>query len=342
MKKNGRVRFRQDGLLYEKANVPLHVTQRLIARLKVMSKLNIAEHRIPQDGHCQIELNHQKLDIRTSSCPTQYGEKIVLRLLTTEQKIRSMEEVGLNQNQHQRFISALNQPHGLIIVTGPTGSGKTSTLYAALQYLNRDTHNILTIEDPIEISLPKINQTNINPKANMTFSTALRAFLRQDPDIIMIGEIRDTETAEIAIKAAQTGHLVLSTLHTNSAIQTMTRLQHMGIPDYHIKSSVTLITAQRLIRKLCPDCKKLSKEQTALTKYLKLPNNMNYFTPVGCKKCHEGYSGRTGIHEVWPINETDSTTVFETLQETALNAIKAGITSPDEIQRTIIYNETIR
>lgn len=335
--KRCRIRFRKDGLLFETSAPPKEIAQRLVARLKIMSNLDIAEHRLPQDGRIKLLLHDNHFDIRISTCPTLYGEKVVLRILDNEQKPRDIQQIGFNPAQLQEVISAITQPQGLIIVTGPTGSGKTITLYAALQYLNHAIKNIVTVEDPIEINLPNINQTNINIKANLTYEKIVRAFLRQDPDIIMVGEIRDAQTAEIAIKAAQTGHLVLSTLHTNNAQQAFTRLQNMGIESYNILSTLRLVTAQRLLRKLCPYCRqpnlKLPKE------FASLFHSTTTYQAVGCSQCYHGYQGRFAIHEVLPINESQDNIIlknnFLNLREGALNAIKNGLTSFDEAKRVI-------
>src|SRR3990167_11373159 len=249
-----RIRFRSDSLLHEVATFPSPLAMQMITRLKIMANLNIAERRLPQDGHISLQNDH-KIDIRISTCPTLFGEKIVLRLLNSSAIKSDIHQLGLTDTQQQLFLNKLKQPQGLILVTGPTGSGKTITLYSALHYLNKPEKNISTVEDPVEIQLPGINQVNINTKINLHFSTVLRTLLRQDPDIIMIGEIRDPETADIAIQAAQTGHLVLSTLHTNSAIETLTRLHAMKILAYNLAGSLSLIIAQRLIRTLCAHCK---------------------------------------------------------------------------------------
>ena len=250
------IRFRQNGLLRIITTIQKDNATRIAARIKIICQLDITEKRLPQDGHFKIQEQDHYVDVRVSTCPTTHGEKIVLRLLDHQQLLRDIQTLGFTVSQYDSFMRAINKPQGLIIVTGPTGSGKTVTLYAILQYLNSTEKNIVTIEDPVEINLPGINQVNINPKIGLDFARTLRAFLRQDPDIIMIGEIRDAETAAIAINAAQTGHLVLTTLHTNSAAEALTRLNQMGIKDYDVKSSLLLITAQRLIRKLCDHCKK--------------------------------------------------------------------------------------
>ncbi|MBT4663749.1 MAG: type IV-A pilus assembly ATPase PilB, partial [Methylococcales bacterium] len=255
-----RIRFRADGILQEIATPPSNMANRMISRIKVMAKMDIAVRRIPQDGRIKIKLSKDKLiDFRVNTCPTLYGEKVVLRILDPSSATLGIEALGFESNQMKSFMNAINQPYGLILITGPTGSGKTVTLYTALNILNSPQLNISTAEDPVEITLPGINQVTMNTKAGVNFSTTLRAFLRQDPDVIMVGEIRDQETAEIAVKAAQTGHLVLSTLHTNDAPQTLNRLIQMGIPPYNIISSIQLIVAQRLVRKLCNHCKQKEK-----------------------------------------------------------------------------------
>jgi type IV pilus assembly protein PilB len=350
-----RVRFRQDGILHEITKPSKHIAQRLAARLKIMAKLDISERRLPQDGRCKIKLTEKKsIEIRVSSCPTIYGEKIVLRLLNPEGILRDTQQLGFNQKQQDDFFAAINKPQGLILVTGPTGSGKTVTLYAALCHLNTVNKNISTVEDPVEINLPGINQVNINNKAGLTFSKTLRAFLRQDPDIIMIGEIRDFETAEIAIKAAQTGHLVLSTLHTNSAAEAITRLHNMGVPLYNIASSIALITAQRLARKLCSKCKKPHNLSPAICKKFSFPQDTTIFKASNCKHCSEGYFGRIAIHETLLMNENLQDFIlqksnnliiekaakqhgFLNLQQTGLEKVQQGLTSLEEIHRVISY-----
>ena len=350
-----RIRFRADGILQEIATPPSNMANRMISRIKVMAKMDIAVRRIPQDGRIKIKLSKDKfIDFRVNTCPTLYGEKVVLRILDPSSTTLGIEALGFENNQMKSFMNAINQPYGLILITGPTGSGKTVTLYTALNILNSPQLNISTAEDPVEITLPGINQVTMNPKAGVNFSTTLRAFLRQDPDVIMVGEIRDQETAEIAVKAAQTGHLVFSTLHTNDAPQTLNRLIQMGIPPYNIISSIQLIVAQRLVRKLCNHCKQKEK----------LPNkilldagfnqesleNITLFTPQGCKHCHNGYLGRIGIYQVMPISEAMQQLILtncdssrlETqcqsenilnLRQSALKKVSAGITSLEEINR---------
>ena len=349
-----RIRIRQDGILHELSTLPPKIAQRLSARLKIIAKLDISEKRLPQDGRCKIQLNNMNaIDLRVNSCPTLYGEKIVLRLLNSGNNTKDISELGLNAQQEKDFYAAIKKPQGLILVTGPTGSGKTVSLYAALKYLNTIEKNISTVEDPVEINLEGINQVNVNNTAGLTFSSALRAFLRQDPDIMMVGEIRDLETAEIAIKAAQTGHLVLSTIHTNSAIEAITRLRNMGIAPYNITSSLILITAQRLARKLCKHCKQEHLLSNHLIEKIQIPKEQKLYQAIGCKKCTDGYSGRIAIHEVLAIddnlkeailsNENETLLTYQqkmhipTLQETGLNKVTQGLTSLDEIHRVISY-----
>lgn len=327
--KQCRIRFRRDGLLYEVATLPPHFATRLIARLKILAHLNIGERRLPQDG--RLPLSHSTLDIRINTCPTLAGEKIVLRLLNSSKIKLEIDALGFLPDQQEIFLEKLSQPQGLILVTGPTGSGKTITLYSALHHLNKIDRNISSVEDPVEMEFTGINQININPRIGLDFATVLRSLLRQDPDIIMIGEIRDTQTAEIAVQAAQTGHLVLSTLHTNSAIETITRLQSMGIMPHHFISAVSLIIAQRLVRKLCVYCK------------------------TGCDHCHQGYQGRTGIFECLPITNTLSQNILEganstqiqsimqaqswiSLHEAGMTKIKNGVTNDAEILRVLGKN----
>ncbi|WP_319782395.1 type IV-A pilus assembly ATPase PilB [Oceanisphaera sp. IT1-181] len=369
-----RIRFRIDGILHDVASPPSHLANRFAARLKVMARLDIAERRLPQDGRIKLQLSrHKSVDMRVSSLPTQAGEKVVLRLLDNAITKLDINQLGFNEWQKSAYLKALHLSQGLILVTGPTGSGKTVSLYTGLSILNTVSSNISTAEDPIEIIMPGINQVQINPKAGLGFAQALRAFLRQDPDIIMVGEIRDLETAEIAIKAAQTGHLVLSTLHTNSATDTLTRLRNMGLAAYNIASSVSLIMAQRLARKLCPHCKKpevLSAPQLALLglSCKSLNNNeqdfhdhelndrelndqaLNLYQASGCALCTDGYKGRVGIYEVLPMNDTlaelmlsgaDSLTLARaavasgmlTLRQAALAQVQQGIISLAEANR---------
>ncbi|HYE35005.1 type IV-A pilus assembly ATPase PilB [Methylocaldum sp.] len=353
--KNFRIRFRHDGMLHEIASPPPNLAGRMLARLKVMSRMDIAERRIPQDGRIKMALSRTRaIDFRVNSCPTLFGEKIVLRILDPTAAQLGIEKLGFEPEQQQNFLSAINKPYGMILVTGPTGSGKTVSLYTGLNILNTADRNISTAEDPVEITVPGINQVNVNVKTGLTFAEALRAFLRQDPDVIMVGEIRDLETAEIAVKAAQTGHLVLSTLHTNDAPQTLNRLMQMGIPAFNIASSVLLIMAQRLARRLCEHCKKEEKlPPEVLLEAGFRENELGSFTvfgPVGCDKCVKGYRGRVGIYQVMPISESINRIILEggnvlqlgeqakaegvaDLRESGLRKIKAGITSLEEIDR---------
>ena len=298
-----RVRFRTDGILHEVARPPIQLSPRISARLKVMASLDISERRKPQDGRIKMKISKNKaIDFRVNTLPTLWGEKIVMRILDPSSAQMGIDALGYEENQKELYLSALKQPQGMILVTGPTGSGKTVSLYTGLNILNTVDVNISTAEDPVEINLEGINQVNVNPKQGMDFTQALRAFLRQDPDVIMVGEIRDLETAEIAIKAAQTGHMVMSTLHTNSAAETLTRLRNMGVPSFNIATSVNLIIAQRLARKLCPTCKK----EVALPREALLEEGFReeeigtfkIYGPVGCESCKGGYKGRQGIYEV--------------------------------------------
>jgi len=314
--KSFRIRFRIDGILSEIARPPVSLSSRMAARLKVMSKLDIAERRVPQDGRIKLALSKKKsIDFRVSTLPTMWGEKIVMRILDSSSAMLGIDMLGYDPEQKEIFMAALEQPQGMILVTGPTGSGKTVSLYTGLNILNTQERNISTAEDPVEINLEGINQVQINNRAGLTFPSALRSFLRQDPDIVMVGEIRDLETAEIAIKAAQTGHLVLSTLHTNSAAETLTRLLNMGVPSYNVASSVTIIIAQRLARRLCSQCKtheELSESQLAEQGFPsdKL-STIKLFKAVGCEQCTGGYKGRVGIYEVIKISPTISAIIME-------------------------------
>jgi len=307
--KTYRVRFRMDGVLKEIAQPPVQLSGKLSARLKVMSRLDIAERRVPQDGRIKMKLSkNRSIDFRVSTCPTLFGEKIVLRILDASQAMLGIDALGYEPFQKDLYMKNLARPQGMILVTGPTGSGKTVSLYTGLNILNREDTNISTAEDPSEINLPGVNQVNVNAKVGLTFAAAMRAFLRQDPDVIMVGEIRDLETAEIAIKAAQTGHLVLSTLHTNDAPQTLTRLVDMGVKPYAIATSVSLIIAQRLARKLCVTCKQpmdIPKEALLKEGFSEhdVAAGMKIFIPKGCQSCTDGYKGRVGIYQVLPISD---------------------------------------
>lgn len=312
-----RVRFRIDGQLRVVATPALGLRDAIVSRLKVQARMDIAEKRVPQDGRIQYRHGQHSIDLRVSSLPTVHGEKIVVRILKFNQTHASFSELGYEPSQRAQLIHAIERPHGLVLMTGPTGSGKTVSLYSCLEWLNRTEINISTVEDPSEIHLPDVNQVNIHPKAGLTFASTLRALLRQDPDVIMIGEIRDLETAEIAIQAAQTGHLVLSTLHTNDAPGTLARLRHMGIPAFNVAASVSLVTAQRLVRRLCEHCKKPMQEvdiQTLLSLTLnphelqelraRTDGSQKLYQAVGCHACDEGYKGRIGLYQVMPITNT--------------------------------------
>jgi type IV pilus assembly protein PilB len=353
--KSFRIRFRQDGVLMEVASPPLTMATRLVSRLKVMSKMDIAERRKPQDGRIKMALSKKRaIDFRVNTCPTLFGEKVVLRILDPTSAQLGIDALGYEEEQKQLYLDNLNNPYGMILVTGPTGSGKTVSLYTGLNILNTADRNISTCEDPVEINLTGINQCHMNPKAGLTFATALRAFLRQDPDIIMVGEIRDLETAEIAIKAAQTGHMVMSTLHTNDAPQTLTRLANMGVPPYNIASSVNLIIAQRLARRLCSNCKKqvdVPKEALLEEGFKKEElGELKIYGPVGCDQCAEGYKGRVGIYQVMPVSEAIGRIIMENgnamqiadqaskegvadLRASGLKKVRDGVTSLEEINR---------
>ena len=302
-----RVRFRIDGMLHDVAHPPFAMRTRIAARLKVMSRLDISERRLPQDGAIKLKLSKTRsIDFRVNSLPTVFGEKIVLRILDPASAQLGIEQLGFTPAQREMYETVLDQPQGMILVTGPTGSGKTVTLYTGINLLNDIERNICTAEDPVEIKVPGVNQVNVLPKIGLDFASALRAFLRQDPDVVMVGEIRDLETAEIAVKASQTGHLVLSTVHTNSAAETLTRLANMGLAPFNIASSVSLIIAQRLARKLCQHCKQpanLPHEALAAQGFSEEEiGKATFFEPVGCKHCTKGFKGRVGIYEVVPIS----------------------------------------
>ncbi|WP_133140043.1 type IV-A pilus assembly ATPase PilB [Legionella genomosp. 1] len=352
-----RIRYRLDGLLNEVAAPPVSLASRITARIKIMSNLDISEKRIPQDGRFKLKLSRARsIDFRVSTCPTIAGEKVVMRILDPGSTKLGIEALGFSPLQRAHFLKAIEKPQGMILVTGPTGSGKTVTLYTALNILNTKESNISTAEDPVEIKVPGINQVNINPKAGLTFSNTLRAFLRQDPDIIMVGEIRDLETAEIAVKAAQTGHLVLSTLHTNSAAETLTRLVNMGIPSFNIASSVSLLIAQRLARKLCDACK-VVRDDTTPKSLVELgfseedSQRMKIYKAVGCPNCNQnGYRGRVGLFEVMPMSKALGEIIMSggtsldilkqaqkegmwTIYHAGLEKIKEGITTIEEVNR---------
>ncbi|NJD25783.1 MAG: type IV-A pilus assembly ATPase PilB [Betaproteobacteria bacterium] len=352
-----RIRFRVDGILREAATPPLAIKEKLASRIKVISRLNIAEKRVPQDGRMKLVLSKTRaIDFRVSTLPTLQGEKIVLRILDPTSATLGIEALGYEPEQKQVLLDAIARPYGMILVTGPTGSGKTVSLYTCLNLLNKEGVNISTAEDPAEINLAGINQVNVDDKVGLTFAAALRSFLRQDPDIIMVGEIRDLETAEIAVKAAQTGHLVLSTLHTNDAPQTLTRLMNMGLPAFNIASSVLLITAQRLARRLCTCKKPMDVPRHALLEAgfteEDLDGSWTLFGPGGCDRCKgSGYKGRVGIYQVMPISEATQRLIMEgatsldidaqsklegvkNLRQSGLLKVKQGMTSLDEVLST--------
>ncbi len=351
-----RVRLRIDGVLRVVATPPVVMNMKLAARLKVMSRMDTAEKRVPQDGRIKLKISKNKtIDFRVNTCPTLFGEKIVLRILDPSSASMGIDALGYEPIQKERYMQALKNPFGMILVTGPTGSGKTVSLYTGLNILNTPDTNISTAEDPVEINLEGINQVNVNDKVGLTFEAALRAFLRQDPDIIMVGEIRDLQTAEIAIKAAQTGHMVMSTLHTNDAPQTLARLVNMGVAPFNIASAVNLIIAQRLARRLCKHCKqKMDIPRTALEEegFTEEQINANpvLYRAVGCDQCSDGYKGRVGIYQVLPISETigriimDNGTAIDIadqaaregiddLRQSAIKKVIAGLTSLEEINR---------
>ena len=354
-----RVRTRLDGVLSEVAQPPVILAPKVCARLKVMSRMDIAERRVPQDGRIKMRLSKNRaIDFRVNTCPTLYGEKVVLRILDPATAKIGIEALGYEDEQKSLYLKHLAKPYGMILVTGPTGSGKTVSLYTGLGILNTEYRNISTAEDPAEINLPGVNQVNVNPKVGLTFATALKAFLRQDPDVIMVGEIRDLETADIAIKAAQTGHLVLSTLHTNDAPRTLSRLVDMGVKPYAIATSVSLIIAQRLARRLCDNCKEVTDvPREALEKEgfepADLERGLTIFRPKGCKQCNDGYKGRIGIFQVMEVSETMGRIIMEggnaiqladqaviegviDLRRAGLNKVKEGITSLEEVNRVTI------
>ena len=350
-----RVRFRTDGILHEIARPPIQLSPRISARLKVMAGLDISERRKPQDGRIKMRISKSKsIDFRVSTCPTLWGEKIVMRILDSASAQMGIDALGYEESQKDLYMSALKQPQGMILVTGPTGSGKTVSLYTGLNILNTVDVNISTAEDPVEINLEGINQVNVNPKQGMDFTAALKSFLRQDPDIIMVGEIRDLDTASIAIKAAQTGHMVMSTLHTNSAAETLTRLRNMGVPSFNIATSVNLIIAQRLARKLCNNCKKEIQVPRETLLEEGFPENkigtFKIFEPAGCENCNGGYKGRVGIYEVVKntpalqriiMEEGNSIDIsiqmrkdgFNDLRTSALLKAMQGVTSLAEVNR---------
>jgi len=353
--KRYRVRYRTDGVLKEVSQPPINLSGKIAARLKVMSQMDISERRIPQDGRIKMKISKNKaIDFRVNTLPTLWGEKIVLRILDPSSAKLGIDALGYEEDQKQLYLEALSNPQGMILVTGPTGSGKTVSLYTGLNILNVEGTNISTAEDPVEINLEGINQVNVNNKVGLDFASALRSFLRQDPDVVMVGEIRDLETAQIAIKAAQTGHLVLSTLHTNSAAETLTRLANMGVPAFNIATSVSLIIAQRLARRLCSNCKQPAEIPEEALKEAGFNDEQiasgEFYRPVGCASCNAGYKGRVGIYEVVSITDSISRIImsggnsieiadsarkegFADLRTSALRKVAAGITSLEEANR---------
>ncbi|WP_315709335.1 type II secretion system protein GspE [Brenneria uluponensis] len=345
-----RVRLRIDGVLQEVPSVAAELSPRITARLKIMGKLNIAERRLPQDGQFSLSLDQQSYSFRIATLPVQEGEKVVLRVLQTHQHALTLETLGLSPVALQQFMKTLQLPQGMILVTGPTGSGKTFTLYSAIRWLNDTSRNICSVEDPVEIPLTGINQTAINTKNNLSFGRVLRALLRQDPDVIMVGEIRDAETAEIAVNAAQTGHLVLSTLHTNSAAETLTRLRQLGIPGYLLAAALRLIISQRLVRRLCPYCRTSTTPELSLPPHL-WQGSLHRWTAQGCNHCFSGYYGRAAIYELLvitpdmqqalaediPVQQAAhaSSTVFPSLLSAGLSLVNEGVTSQEEVYRVI-------
>ncbi|GIA06852.1 Type IV fimbrial assembly, ATPase PilB [Vibrio cholerae] len=352
-----RIRLRCDGILVETQQPASHLSRRLAARIKILSKLDIAERRLPQDGRIKLRLSRDTaIDMRVSTLPTLWGEKIVLRLLDSSAANLDIDKLGYNPQQKQLYLNALKRPQGMILMTGPTGSGKTVSLYTGLRILNTSQINISTAEDPVEINLSGINQVQVQPKIGFGFAEALRSFLRQDPDVVMVGEIRDLETAEIAVKAAQTGHLVLSTLHTNSAAETVIRLANMGVEPFNLASSLSLIIAQRLARRLCKHCKIAVRPSALLqSQFAFQPNEILYeANAAGCNECTGGYSGRVGIYEVMAFNTELAEAIMQrasihqierlakangmqTLQESGLEKLREGITSFAELQRVLYF-----
>lgn len=354
--KSYRIRYRIDGVMREVARPPIQMANKLSSRLKVMSQMDISERRMPQDGRIKLKVSKTKaIDFRVNSLPTLYGEKIVLRILDASSAMLGIDALGYDPDQKALFMAALDKPQGMLLITGPTGSGKTVSLYTGLNILNTVDTNISTAEDPVEINLEGINQVNVNVKTGLTFAVALRAFLRQDPDIVMVGEIRDLETAEIAVKAAQTGHMVMSTLHTNSAPETLTRLRNMGVPSFNIATSVNLVIAQRLARRLCPVCKKEVDVPSSSLKEMgftdeDLAKGFKVYQPIGCSECRDGYKGRVGVYEVMKVTpeiariimeEGNSIDIadasrragFNDLRRSGLEKVMQGVTSLQEINR---------
>ena len=353
--KTYRVRFRIDGMLQEMSRPPIGLSAKISARLKVMSRMDISERRVPQDGRIKLKISNTKsIDFRVNTLPTLFGEKIVLRILDSSSAKMGIDALGYEPVQKKMYMDALSKPQGMILVTGPTGSGKTVSLYTGINILNTEDINISTAEDPVEINLEGVNQVNINQKVNLDFAVALRSFLRQDPDIIMVGEIRDLETASIAIKAAQTGHMVMSTLHTNSASETLTRMLNMGVAAFNLATTVNLIIAQRLGRRLCSHCKQPADipHDTMITEGFseELIKTARLYRPIGCNQCNKGYKGRVGIYEVVPITKAISRIImeegnalqlneqfqkegFNNLRQSALMKAAQGVTSLEEVNR---------
>ncbi len=346
-----RIRLRIDGVLQEMPSAPDELTPRLIARLKIMGKLDIAERRLPQDGQFTLQLDRERYSLRIATLPIQTGEKVVLRVLQTQQHALTLNTLGLSTSALRLFKQVLRLPQGMILVTGPTGSGKTFTLYSAIRWLNCTSRNICSVEDPVEIPLEGINQTAVNAKSRLDFSRVLRALLRQDPDVIMIGEIRDAETADIAVKAAQTGHLVLSTLHTNSASETITRLRHLGVPGYLLASALKLIIAQRLVRRLCPHCREQVPSEP-ISPHAAWSSPLRQWRPRGCNHCFSGYYGRAAIYDLLAISRDLQQTLADNgevsyekahdqharpnwLFNAGLALVNEGITSLDEVYRVV-------
>jgi len=350
---NYRVRFRVDGELREITQPPIAIKEKLASRIKVISRLDISEKRVPQDGRMKLKFGSKTIDFRVSTLPTLYGEKIVIRVLDPSSARLGIEALGYEPAEKERLLTAIVRPYGMVLVTGPTGSGKTVSLYTCLNMLNQPGVNISTVEDPAEINMPGVNQVNVNDKAGLNFAAALKSFLRQDPDVIMVGEIRDLETADIAIKAAQTGHMVLSTLHTNDAPTTLTRLQNMGVAPFNIASSILLITAQRLVRRLCESCKvpadypRASLLRAGYTEEM-LDDTWRPYRAVGCSNCNNGYRGRVGIYQVMPITEQMQQVILQqgnatdiakcakgdnvrTLRESGLVKVRIGVTTLEEV-----------
>lgn len=345
------IRFRVDGVLQLQPLLPAHLAAPLTARLKVLGNLDIAERRLPQDGQMEIEVEQQKCSFRIATLPVYHGEKVVLRLMTQTEQTFELSDLGMSQDECTRFQSCLANPQGMILVTGPTGSGKTITLYSALKILNQVSSNLCSVEDPIEIPMRGLNQTQINSKAGLSFHSVLRALLRQDPDIIMVGEIRDGDTAEIAIKAAQTGHLVLSTLHTNSTAETVVRLQQMGVERWMLASALNMVVAQRLVRKLCPHCKRQLPDDILLPTTL-WNRTLPHWQAVGCERCYGGFYGRSALFEILLVDQVLEASIIKgtpaheieavarqqgmvTLFESGCQAVEQGLTTLEECYRVL-------